>query len=278
VTNDQNQIPVEEWVPAEVDVTVPSMARAYDFLLGGAHNFAVDRQVAQQAEQLMPGARAIARLNRAFLGRAVRHLISLGVRQFMDVGSGIPTVGNVHDVAQRADPDSRVLYVDKDPIAVAHSELMLRDNDNAAMLAADMRDPGSIVNSSQARRLLRFDEPIALLMVMMVHWVPDSDDPHGLLARYREALPSGSYLVLSHVTADQRQDQIADAKDMIKQSRSADQLTPRTHEQVVRFFDGFELLEPGVVGCGEWRPAGPGDFADNYELNAHIYAGVGRKP
>jgi S-adenosyl methyltransferase len=278
VTDEQSPTPTQNWVPAEVDTTVPSMARAYDFLLGGGHNFAVDRQVAEHAEKLMPGARKIARLNRAFLGRAVRFLAGEGVGQFLDIGSGIPTVGNVHDVAQRAVPGSRVLYVDKDPIAVAHSELMLAENDNADVLQADMRDPDSILGSSQARRLLRFDQPVALLLVMMVHWIPDENDPYGIIARYREALPSGSYLVLSHVTADHRQDQITDAKDMIKESRSADELTPRTHEQVVRMFDGFTLLEPGVVGCGTWRPGGPGDITEDYELNAHIYAGVGQKP
>jgi hypothetical protein len=274
---DMSETPIKSWVPDEVDTSVPSMARAYDFLLGGAHNFAVDRMVAEQAEKLMPGAAKIARLNRAFLGRAVRYLLDNGTKQFLDVGSGIPTVGNVHEVAQQIDPGARVLYVDKDPIAVAHSELMLAANDNAAVLRADMRDPDSIIGSSEARRLLNFDEPIALLMVMMVHWVPDADDPWSLISRYRDALPSGSYLALSHVTADQRKDQIADAKDMIQESRSTDQLTPRSHSQVVRLFSGFDLIEPGVVGCGLWHPNGPGDIADNHELNAHVYAGVGKK-
>jgi hypothetical protein len=274
---DMNETPTQDWIPDEVDTTVPSMARAYDYLLGGAHNFAVDRMVADQAEKMMPGAAKIARLNRAFLNRAVRYLLDNGVRQFLDVGSGIPTVGNVHEVAQQINPGARVVYVDKDPIAVAHSELMLGANDNAEVLRADMRDPDSILGSSEVRRLLDFDEPIALLMVMMVHWVPDSDDPWNLITRYRDALPTGSYLALSHVTADQRQDQISDAKDMIQESRSADQLTPRSHDQVVRLFDGFDLVEPGVVGCGLWHPSGPGDIADNHELNAHVYAGVGKK-
>ncbi|MET0132010.1 MAG: SAM-dependent methyltransferase [Kibdelosporangium sp.] len=278
MTDQQHEIPVQEWVPTEVDTTVPSMARAYDFLLGGGHNFAIDRQVADQADKLMPGARQIARLNRAFLGRAVRHLVDAGATQFLDIGSGIPTVGNVHEVAQHYVPEARVLYVDKDPIAVSHSELMLAANDHAGVLRADMRAPESILNSSEARRLLNFDEPIALLMVMMVHWVPDQDDPHGLIRRYLDALPPGSFLVLSHVTADQRQDQISDAKDMIRQSRSTDQLTPRSYADVLRFFEGLELVEPGLVGCGLWRPGGPGDIADNHELNAHVYAGVGRKP
>jgi hypothetical protein len=269
---------VEEWVPSSVDITVPSMARTYDFLLGGGHNFAPDRDLAVRVEQLMPGAGKIARLNRAFLGRAVRFLTEQGIDQFLDIGSGIPTVGNVHEVAQKQHPGARVLYVDKDPIAVAHSELMLAHNNNADILGADMRDPESILTSAEARRLLDFNRPVALLLVMMIHWIPDQDDPYGVIARYRDALPPGSFLALSHVTADQREDQIGEAQDMIQQSRSADQLTPRTHADILRFFDGFDLVEPGLVGCGLWRPGGPGDLSDsNHELNAHIYAGVGRK-
>ena len=270
---------VEEWVPSSVDITVPSMARTYDFLLGGGHNFGPDRDLAVRVEQLMPGAGKIARLNRAFLGRAVRYLTDQGIDQFLDIGSGIPTVGNVHEVAQKQHPGARVLYVDKDPIAVAHSELMLARNDNADILGADMRDPESILTSVEARRLLNFNRPVALLLVMMIHWIPDQDDPFAVIARYRDALPPGSFLALSHVTADQREDQIGNAQDMIQQSRSADQLTPRTHAEILRFFDGFDLVEPGLVGCGLWRPGGPGDLSDsNHELNAHIYAGVGRKP
>jgi hypothetical protein len=269
---------VEEWVPSSVDITVPSMARTYDFLLGGGHNFGPDRDLAVRVEQLMPGAGKIARLNRAFLGRAVRYLTEQGIDQFLDIGSGIPTVGNVHEVAQKQHPGARVLYVDKDPIAVAHSELMLARNDNADIIGADMRDPESILTSVEARRLLNFNRPVALLLVMMIHWIPDQDDPYAVIARYRDALPPGSFLALSHVTADQREDQIGGAQDIIQQSRSADQLTPRTHAEILRFFDGFDLVEPGLVGCGLWRPGGPGDLSDsNHELNAHIYAGVGRK-
>jgi hypothetical protein len=268
----------DSWVPDEVDTSVPSMARAYDFMLGGAHNFAVDRMVAEQADKVMPGAARIAQINRAFLRRAVRYMLDHGITQFLDIGSGIPTVGNVHEVAQDAVPGARVLYVDKDPIAVAHSEMLLATNKNADVLKADMRDPEAIIDSAQARQLLTFDAPIGLLMVMMVHWVPDSDDPWALIARYRDALPAGSFLAISHVTADQRADKIAEQKEMIQQSRSADQLTPRSHEQVARFFDGFDLVEPGVVGCGLWNPGGPADIADNHEFNAHVYAGVGKKP
>ncbi|ALG11801.1 SAM-dependent methyltransferase [Kibdelosporangium phytohabitans] len=265
------------WIPDEVDTSVPSMARTYDYLLGGAHNFAVDRMVAEQAEKVMPGASKIARLNRAFLGRAVRYLVERGVHQFLDIGSGIPTVGNVHVVAQQANPEARVLYVDKDPIAVAHSELMLSGNDRAGVLRADMRDPESILASSQARQLLDFSQPIALLLVFMVHWLPDSEDPWSLIAHYRDALPRDSYLALTHATYEQRADQVGEIKDMIRESRSVDQITPRPYDDVLRMFDGFELVEPGLVGCGVWNPQGPGDIADEPEMNAHAYAGVGLK-
>lgn len=266
------------WVPAGVDISVPSMARAYDYLLGGGHNFAVDRELANKAEQAVPGSRQIAQLNRRFLARAVRFLIDCGVRQFLDLGSGIPTVGNVHEIARRAAPESRVLYVDKDPIAVAHSELILAGNDSAAAIEADLRDPAAIIDSPQARRLLNFDEPIATLMVMVLHWVPNDEDPYGLLDQYRRALASGSYLVISHVTADQRPTEIQGAAEVIEQAKSPDLLNYRSHAEIQRFFTGFDLVEPGLVGCGIWQPTGDDGFTDDSEFNAHIYAGVGRKP
>ncbi len=152
----------QEWVPPGVDITAPSMARTYDFMLGGGHNFAVDREVGAQIERAMPGLRLAARVNRAFLGRVVRYMVDQGVRQFLDIGSGIPTVANVHEVAQGRDPECRVVYVDRDPVAVAHSELMLAGNDRAAVVHADMRDPEQILGSPQALRLLDLDEPVGL--------------------------------------------------------------------------------------------------------------------
>ena len=266
------------WIPQQVDPNVPSMARAYDYLLGGAHNFAADREVANAAESIMPGARRIARSNRSFLRRAVQFLVESGVRQFLDIGSGIPTVGNVHEIAQDAEEKCQVVYVDKDPIAVAHSELLLAGNPRARVIQADIRDIDAIFDHPHTQRLLNFNEPVGLLTVMMLHFVPNAWNPAGLLAQYRQRLCSGSYLVLSHVTADQRPDQITEAARMIKKSNSIDQLSFRNHEEVVAFFNGFELAEPGVVGCGLWRPSAPGDVSDDYEDNVHVYAGVGRKP
>lgn len=267
----------QDWVPLGIDTNVPSMARVYDYILGGAHNFAADRQVGSQIEKLVPGLPSVARLNRRFLGRAVNFLMDQGVRQFLDIGSGIPTVANVHEVAQERDPAARVVYVDKDPVAVAHSELMLSGNENAAIVQADMRDPQAVLSAPEVTRLLRFDEPIGLLMLLMLHWVPDSDDPHKLVASYRDALPAGSFIVMTHVAKDQIDESVDQAADVVNRSKSADQMTMRTHAQVSALFDGFELVEPGLVGCGEWRPDGPGDIADEASMNMFLYAGVGRK-
>ncbi|QFZ17818.1 hypothetical protein EKG83_10285 [Saccharothrix syringae] len=254
------------------------MARTYDFLLGGAHNFAVDRELAVHVERVMPDARSAARVNRAFLGRAVRFMVDQGVRQFLDIGSGIPTVANVHEVAQAQDPACRVVYVDKDPIAVAHSELMLADDDRTTVVHADMRDPDSVLDHPETRRLLDFDRPIGLLMLMMLHWLPDEAGPRELVARYRDALAPGSHLAITHVTADnQDQRRLTEVTGLIRQSRSADQLTERSHDEVLELFGDFELAEPGLVGCAGWRPTGPGDISDTPQMNMVIYGGVARK-
>ncbi|WP_367135685.1 SAM-dependent methyltransferase [Saccharothrix sp. HUAS TT1] len=266
-----------EWIPSGVDISVPSIARTYDYMLGGAHNFAVDRALGDHIEATMPGLRHAARVNRAFLGRVVRFMVDRGVRQFLDIGSGIPTVGNVHEVAQAQAPGSRVLYVDRDPVAVAHSELMLVTNDGAAVVQADMREPEAVLGSEAARRLLDFDQPIGLLMLLMLHWVPDSADPRSLVARYRDALAPGSYLAVTHATADNQGDGLTEATDAIKRSNSPDQVNLRSHAEVAELFDGFDLVEPGLVGCGEWRPGGPGDIAGQPDMNMLVYAGVGRK-
>jgi hypothetical protein len=267
-----------DWVPQDVDISVPSMARTYDYMLGGGHNFAVDRAVGAQIEQIMPGLRQAARVNRAFLGRAVRFMMDQGIRQFLDVGSGIPTVSNVHEVAQARDPACRIVYVDRDPIAVAHSELMLSGNDKAAIVHADMRDPEGILASPEARRLLDLDQPVGLLMLLMLHWVDDESDPPGLLGRYRDALAPGSYLAVTHVSGDHQGDELTDATEVIKRSNSPDQVNLRTHAQITGLFKGFDLVEPGLVGCGEWRPEGPADISDSPDMNMLVYAGVGVKP
>ncbi|GAB2866563.1 SAM-dependent methyltransferase [Lentzea nigeriaca] len=271
-------MPVEQnWVPQSVDVSVPSAARLYDYMLGGAHNFAVDRLMGDKIELVMPHARSAARINRSFLGRAVRFMVEQGVRQFLDIGSGIPTVSNVHEVAQAEDPECRVLYVDRDPVAVAHSELILAGDDRTGVLQADMRDPESILDSPVARRVLDFDEPIGLLMLFMVHWVPTEADPWGLLKHYREALASGSYLAITHFANDHDNEGAKAAAERMNQA-GGDQVVQRGRDEILALFGDFELAEPGLVGFAEWRPAGPGDISVDPSLNRVAYAGVARKP
>ncbi|MGM1065489.1 SAM-dependent methyltransferase [Saccharothrix sp. Mg75] len=267
-----------DWVPEGVDTTVPSIARTYDYLLGGAHNLAVDRAMAERVVAALPGARDLVRLNRAFLRRAVAHLVESGVRQFLDIGSGIPTVGNVHEVARALCPDARVVYVDKDPVAVAHSRLLLADDDRTAAVQADLREPDDLLGRPEVTGLLDLDEPVGLLMLLVVHFLTPDERPARLLARYRDRLPAGSYQVISHATADDRAETMRRAADQVRRSRAEDNLVYRTHEEVSELFDGYDLVEPGVVGCALWRPAGVGDIADRAEDNTQVWVGVGRKP
>ena len=263
------------WVPDGVDTDLPSSARIYDYLLGGAHNFAADRRIAEEFARALPGSRDIARLNRAFLRRAVLFMISAGVRQFLDVGSGIPTVGNVHEIAQKADPQTRVVYVDVEPVAVAHTKLLLQGNDRAVAIQADLNDPPSILTHPDTTRMLDFDKPLGLLMVGVFHFVPQENDPSALLTRYRDALASGSYLAMSHFTADTRPREMAAMVEVMKKTK--DPVHPRTRQRFAELFDGFDVVEPGVVSTALWRPESWEDLADRPERD-QILAGVGRKP
>jgi hypothetical protein len=207
----------------------------------------------------------------------VRFMIGEGIRQFLDLGSGIPTVGNVHQVAKQATPDCRVVYVDRDPIAVAHSELMLAANDQTEIVHADFQYPDNIFGSHQARRLLNLDEPVGVLMLALLHWIPDELDPAALVAEYRRRVPAGSYLAISHLTSDQHTDEITSAVGMFNRAKG-DQATLRAYPQIEAMFGDFELVEPGLVGCALWRPGGIGDISDDPQTNSQIYGGVGRKP
>jgi len=260
-----------DWVPLGIDPNVPSIARTYDYLLGGAHNFAVDRQLADNVEKIMPRSREIARLNRAFLRRAVLFLIESGIRQFLDIGSGVPTVGNVHEIAQHADPLCRVVYVDYDPIAVAHSQLILEGNPLATVVDADLTDPEAVLRNSTVRSFLDFSQPIGLLMVAVFHFVSDDKHPADIVKKYVDAIPSGSYVALSHLTADQMAEEMAGVVEAMKNSR--DPMFFRSYGEVSALFDGLGVVEPGVVSAPLWRK----DYGD--EVNQEgVYAGVGRKP
>ncbi|MFC4858116.1 SAM-dependent methyltransferase [Actinophytocola glycyrrhizae] len=267
----------QDWVPGIIDTAAPSGARTYDYLLGGNHNFEADRAMADQVERAVPGIRAAARLNRAFLARSVRFMMGEGIRQFLDIGSGIPTVGNVHEIAQKEDPECRVVYVDRDPIAVAHSELMLAGNDRAAMVEADMRAPDSILDHPTTRSLIDFDQPVGVLFLLVLHWVPDDADPAALVARYREQMVPGSYLAVTHMTDDIQEDKISAVAGIVRENRGAGQVFPRTRAEITALFGDFALVEPGLVPTGTWRPGGAGDIADDPEMNELSFAGVATK-
>lgn len=267
----------QDWVPQIIDTSAPSGARTYDFLLGGSHNFAADRAMAEQVERAVPGIRHAARLNRAFLARAVRFMCRNGIRQFLDIGSGIPTVGNVHEIAQREAPDCRVVYVDRDPVAVAHSELMLVGNDRAAMVEADMRDPDAVLAADRTRALIDFDEPVGLLFLLVLHWVPDEADLEALLARYRAVMAPGSYLAITHMTDDLQEDKISAVAGIVRSSRGDGQVFPRTRKEIAALFGDLELVEPGLVPTGTWRPGGAGDITDETDMNELSFAGIARR-
>ena len=250
-------------------------ARIYDYLLGGTHNFPADRQAAEALMAATPMIPKIARANRAFLRRAVRYMAAHGVRQFLDVGSGIPTAGNVHEVA----PEARVVYVDIDPVAVAESLDILEGNPRATALRADLRDPLSILDHPEVRRLIDFSQPVGLLMVAMLHFLDDEHAYPGVAKLVAELAP-GSYLAISHGSPSEQIGEAADlnAAESVMRSRTASPLSPRTPAGITRFFEQLEFVEPGLVWVPQWRPApdDPTDFADAPAL-AGVMAGVARR-
>ncbi len=267
-------------------------ARIYDYILGGIHNFPADQEAARELIVQFPFVRAASRANRAFLGRAVRELTKAGVRQFLDIGSGIPTAGNVHEIAHEVAPDARVVYVDMDPVAVAESLEILEGNDRATAIRGDLRNPQDILGHPAVRRQLDLDQPVALLLVAVLHFVPDPAQAYDAVARLVGALAPGSFLVVSHAAAETYLPETAlPEADHVKAAARTDQLkvadriytgktaTPgmlRTRAQTMRFFSDVELLDPGVVWLQEWRPDGSTELADDPRHNGS-WAGVGRK-
>ncbi|MFG3281645.1 SAM-dependent methyltransferase [Streptomyces sp. NPDC048111] len=264
------------WAPQGIDISVPSVSRIYDYYLGGSHNFEVDREAAREAMRFIPGLPKVMQANRAFMRRAVRFAVDEGITQFLDIGSGIPTFGNVHEVAQRANPRARVLYVDHDPVAVAHSRAVLEGNEGAGIAAADLRKPQDILSASEAGELLDLSKPVALLLVAVLHFVEDQDDPYAAVAELRDALAPGSLLVLTHASYEGIPLSEEEAGGTVGVYRNIkNPLVMRSQEQVTRFFDGFDVLEPGVVSMPLWRPEGDASHEDPYAFSG--FAGVGRK-
>ncbi|MFI7544752.1 SAM-dependent methyltransferase [Actinoplanes sp. NPDC049599] len=256
-------------------------ARMYDYYLGGIHNFPADREVANAVLERTPRLRTIARDNRAFLTRAVRYLTSVGVRQFLDIGSGIPTEGNVHEIAQAAVPDARVVYVDIDPDAVSESLDLLDGNEHATAIRANVREPQAILDHPQVRKLLDFDQPVAVLLVAVLHFVEDTDEVGDIVATFRSALATGSHLVIAHATIDELvfDQRLWQQTQREYRQQTTTPLTPRKKSDVARFFDGFELVEPGLVWLNQWRPDPDmvDEFMDKPE-HSSFYVGVGRLP
>jgi hypothetical protein len=255
------------------DTSVAHQARCYDYMLGGKDNFEADRAAVEAWLEIDPEVLFTARSNRAFLGRAVRYLAAeAGIRQFLDIGTGIPTSGNTHQVAQAVAPESRVVYADYDPIVLAHARALLSSSEAGATeyIDADLRDTGTIL--SQADRLLDFTEPIAITLLTILHAIPDRDDPHAIVAKLVDAVPPGSFLVVTHWGADflsqEKQDGLRDVTDRMQQP-----LTPRSREQVARFFTGTDLVEPGLVRVEEWRP----ETAPDDTAQSSLWGAVGRK-
>ncbi|ASU79443.1 hypothetical protein CDG81_15440 [Actinopolyspora erythraea] len=261
-------------LPSDVDLEKASAARCYDYYLGGSHNFEVDRELARKVESRVPHVKPLAQDNRAFLRRAVRYCLRRGIRQFLDIGSGIPTVGNVHEIAQGLDPEARVLYVDNEPVAVAHSRTILADNDRADVVQADLADSDGILGSEQAARLLDPERPIAVMMVALFHFVPDSARPAEILRSYHEWMAPGSFLGFSHVTSDHYPELLQSIIDLY--ADSSNPVTSRSHDEIRELLTDFELVDPGLVYVPEWRPDTEEDRWQD-PARSLVYGAVGHK-
>ena len=263
------------WVPEGADITVPNSARAYDYALGGFHNFQVDRDFLDRLVQVLPGIRADAVANRVLLHRVIRWLTGQGIRQFLDIGSGVPTVGNVHESAQGLAPESRVVYVDVDPVAVAHGQAILAGNPRAWAIVGDLRRPADIVNHPDVLRILDFSQPVAVILFLVVHYVEDDDEARAIMAYLRGKLVSGSYVALTHPSP------FPGLEDQMEKFRKLFDETPtpsvlRSYEQIADLLTGLDLVEPGIVRIPDWRPE-PDDESDPM-AGAIDLAAVARRP
>ena len=264
--------------PVDLQTDRPHPARVYDYLLGGKDNFAADRAAAEAGMKANPNSLIPPRENRAFLRRVVNYLArEAGISQFLDVGTGIPTSPNVHEIAQDAEPQARVVYVDNDPIVLAHARARLTTGaaGKTAYIDADLRDVGEILDSPGLRRTLDLDRPVALLLIAVMHFIPDTDDPHGLARQLLAGLPSGSYLAVSHLTGDF--DPAAWEGVAAVYRRSGVTMQVRSRPAVERFFTGLDLIDPGVVSLPAWRPD-PSDTSQPSDAAVSVYGGVARKP
>jgi len=265
------------WVPDSVQLDRPSVARIYDCLLGGYHNFESDRTVVDRLLEHVPGLALTAQVNRGFLRRAVGCLLDQGIDQFLDIGSGIPTAGNVHELAQAANPAARVVYVDIDPTAVAHSQALLADNPHAIAIQADLRHPEHILDHPDVKRTLDLDRPVGLLLVAVLHYVMEDQEAYSAVKTLREALAPGSYLAIAH-TAIEAEVMTAAREELLQTFQRAQPTRQRDRAGIQQFFGGFTLLEPGIVYAPTWRPEGPDDPLLDRPEEGRTHVGIGRKP
>lgn len=265
-----------DWVPPGVDPKRANVARVYDYWLGGTHNFLADQDAGRAIAAVEPRMRSIAQANRAFLRRAVRFLGVRDIDQFLDLGSGIPTSGNVHEVAQQANPAARVAYVDVDPVAIAHSKAILAGNENAAIIDGDVREPEKILAHDSVDRLIDFSRPVGLIVLAVLQFIADAENPWQIMATLRDRMVPGSYLVLGHATDDGSKPTVAQAGETIYNRNVATKLHLRSRVDIERLFDGFDLVDPGLVYATMWRPSSPEDIqADLADYG--VLVGVARK-
>jgi len=254
--------------PVDLRLDRPTPARMYDYFLGGKDNFAVDREAAERVKQAVPNTYQVVWENRHFLQRAVRYLAERGIDQYLDIGTGLPTQGNVHEIARKTIPDARVVYVDNDPIVLAHGRSLLASSPGTTVITADMRQPQTILSDPDLRELIDFSRPVAVLFVAVLHFIKDSEDPAGLIRSFRDVMAPGSYLVLSHLTSDgPPPDAVARTVEAYKNATSP--MVFRTRDQIAGFFDGFTLQPPGLVRPRQWHP-GPADAMPTDSLFAGV--------
>jgi len=265
------------WVTDDIQMDKPNVARIYDCLLGGYHNFEIDRLAVKKLVEIFPTSASTAHVCRGFLRRVVSFLAGQGIDQFLDIGSGIPTLGNVHEVAQKANPDARIVYVDIDPVAVAHSQAMLKDNPNATAIWGDVGQPDQILDHAEVKNLLDFSRPVALLLLLVLHAIWDNEEAYGAMRTLRDKLAPGSYIAVAHGTYDDTPPEIMERMKKVSASTSIPTRS-RTWAQIQRFFDGLELVEPGLVRPPLWRPEGPDDILLDQPKQVFIFGGVGYKP
>ncbi len=264
---------------ADLNMDVPHPSRMYDYYLGGKDNFPADREAAEQVLRIVPEIRMAARMNRGFLGRAIHYAAASGISQFLDIGTGIPTAGNTHEVAQQVDPQARVAYVDNDPIVLTHARALMSGSGHGAtqVVQADLREPQKILADPVVRQLIDYEEPVALVLAAILHFLPDSDGPHDIVGELLAPLPSGSLLILSHGSWEAEGEDFKDRAEQLKTpySRASAQLHLRSRSEIARFFAGVDLVDPGLVPVANWRAE-----ATHEEWNGSrgFFGGVGVKP